>query len=181
MTKYHAHAVLPPSNLHATRSADRKTHQQSPSTRLTLLDSPKHFHAAGDTVTLKLPDATTTPVEHAQKLYKRAAKQRRAGEQLRPKMEEAEEQLEYLGEVQESLRMLDRFVCDAKLRLMTLTLTAAAAVCITLSASHLAAAFATAFLCCLVTASQRVARSAPWSSAGVQLLEELTRTFSVLF
>lgn len=62
---------------------------------------------AGVQVVLKV-DATVGPVVHAQKLYKRAAKQRRATAQLDPLMEQAKQQLQYLSEVEESLQELDR-------------------------------------------------------------------------
>jgi predicted ribosome quality control (RQC) complex YloA/Tae2 family protein len=62
---------------------------------------------AGAQVVLTV-DATVGPVEHAQKLYKRAAKQRRAIAQLEPLIEQAKEQLQYLSEVEESLHELRR-------------------------------------------------------------------------
>lgn len=64
--------------------------------------------SAGLSVTLTLADGAAGPVEHAQALFKRAAKQRRASQQLRPLLAEAEAQLEYVLEVQESLVELDR-------------------------------------------------------------------------
>lgn len=61
-------------------------------------------------VQLKITDATMTPVEHAEKLYKRAAKQRRGAEKLLPLMEETKNLLAYVEEVQESVTLLQR--CD---------------------------------------------------------------------
>lgn len=61
---------------------------------------------AGETVTLRIADAAAGPVECAQKLFKRAAKQRRAQERVTPLMEAAEAQLTYVREVDESLQEL---------------------------------------------------------------------------
>ena len=65
---------------------------------------------AGKPVTVKLPDGVDGPVEHAQALFKRAAKQRRAVDQLAPLIEAAQGQLEYVQEVQQSLTDLPRCV-----------------------------------------------------------------------
>lgn len=65
---------------------------------------------AGEIVSLKITDATMTPVEHAEKLYKRAAKQRRAVEKLQPLIQETEKLLLYVEEVQESVALLERCV-----------------------------------------------------------------------
>lgn len=59
---------------------------------------------------LELSDPTISVIENAKLLYKKASKQRRAGAQLEPLIEAAEEQLIYLEEVAESLKELDR--CD---------------------------------------------------------------------
>lgn len=56
-----------------------------------------------------MTDATMTPVEHAEKLYKRAAKQRRGAEKLLPLIDETEKLLAYVGEVQESVTLLQRW------------------------------------------------------------------------
>lgn len=64
--------------------------------------------AAGAEVTLKLKEGEAGPVEHAQALYKRAAKQRRAKQHAGPLIEDARWQLEYLQGVQQSLRDLQR-------------------------------------------------------------------------
>jgi len=49
-----------------------------------------------------------TPVEYAEKLYKRAGKQRRAAENLLPLISDAENLLAYVEEVQESVALLQR-------------------------------------------------------------------------
>ena len=62
----------------------------------------------GSPVTVTIADPDAGPVACAKKLYARAAKQRRAAEQLAPLVAEAESGLTYLGEVAESLVTLDR-------------------------------------------------------------------------
>ena len=72
-------------------------------------------YAAGETVTLKLKDPTSGPVENARVLFKRAAKQRRAVQHLEPLMAEAQEQLDYIAEVQGSLSLLDKCAHHARI------------------------------------------------------------------
>lgn len=61
-------------------------------------------------MTIKLKEGDEGPVEHAQGLFKRAAKQRRAAAQLAPLITQAESQLVYVQEVQETLSSLHQCV-----------------------------------------------------------------------
>lgn len=59
---------------------------------------------------LVIKDETLGPVHYAEKLYKKAAKHRRAVEQLQPLLDEAISQLEYVEDVAINISQLDR--CD---------------------------------------------------------------------
>lgn len=94
-----------------------RSHAQPMNHQMHLLDWTHKAHAqwetkaicAGEQVQLRITDETMTPVEHAEKLYKRAAKQRRAVEKLQPLVSDAEALLAYVEEVRESVALLDRF------------------------------------------------------------------------
>lgn len=57
-----------------------------------------------------IKDEALGPVQYAEKLYKKAAKHRRAVEQLQPLLDEASTQLEYVADVENNISQLERFV-----------------------------------------------------------------------
>jgi hypothetical protein len=67
---------------------------------------------AGEKVKLAIPQDDLGPVQYAEKLYKKAAKQRRASEQLQPLIDDAEKQLEYIDEVEDEVMQLSRCVYE---------------------------------------------------------------------
>lgn len=64
--------------------------------------------SAGKPVQLVIEDEELGPVQYAEKLYKKAAKHRRAVDQLQPLLDEAASQLEYVADVEENISELDR-------------------------------------------------------------------------
>ena len=69
----------------------------------------KRFYA-GESILLVIKDETLGPVQYAEKLYKKAAKHRRAVDQLQPLLDEASSQLEYVADVEDNILQLDRYV-----------------------------------------------------------------------
>lgn len=66
------------------------------------------MHDAGEPVLLVIKEENMGPVQYAEKLYKKAAKQRRAVEQLQPLLDAASSQLDYVEDVENDISLLDR-------------------------------------------------------------------------
>jgi hypothetical protein len=60
-------------------------------------------------VLLVIEDDKLGPVQYAEKLYKKAAKHRRAVDQLQPLLDEAQNQLEYVADVEDNIAQLDGY------------------------------------------------------------------------
>jgi hypothetical protein len=73
-----------------------------------MIREPTASGCAGEPVLLVIKDENLGPVQFAEKLYKKAAKHRRAIDQLQPLLDEAHTLLEYVADVEDNISQLDR-------------------------------------------------------------------------